>query len=367
MGRAVVAEIDSSALRHNLTRVRKIAPGCPVAAVIKADGYGHGLNRAARALSAAEACAVACMEEALCLREAGFTQPIILLEGFFDPAELELIARHGLISVIHHRWQLQALERVRLPVPIRVWIKLDSGMHRLGFSPEELPEARRRLAESPGVAGEMVLMTHLACADDRDSPATLRQLELFDRLRTATEAVSIANSAALLGWPAARRGWLRPGIMLYGATPFVDGSGEELGLRPAMTLRTSLIAVNRHRRGEAIGYGGSWVCPEDMPVGVAAIGYGDGYPRHAPPGTPVLVNGRAVPLIGRVSMDMITVDLRSQPQARAGDPVILWGRGLPVETVAEHAGTISYELLCGVARSRVRYRETQEMNNGQIP
>ena len=300
-----------------------------------------------------DAYAVACLEEALQLREADFSHPVILLEGFFDTAELESIARYNLIAVIHHEWQLSALEQARLAAPIQVWLKVDSGMHRLGFPPEQIPAARQRLVACNSVTGPVTVMTHLANADDCEDPATVQQLARFDAV--ATSDCSIANSAAILGWPQARRGWLRPGIMLYGVSPFVTGNGGSCALQPVMTLRSTLIAVNRHQRGAPVGYGGSWRCPEDMPVGVVAIGYGDGYPRHAQAGTPVLLNGKEVPLIGRVSMDMITVDLRSQPQAGIGDPVVLWGEGLPVETVAEHADTIAYELLCGVARKRVRY------------
>ncbi len=365
MSRPLVAEIDVAALRHNLNRVREQVPGQPVVAVVKADGYGHGLVRAARALAAAEAFGVACIEEALLLREAGFDHPIVLLEGFFEIAELESVARQRLVAVIHHPWQLEMLERARLPVPLRVWLKVDSGMHRLGFPPAEIPEARMRLMSCGNVQRPVVLMTHLANADDREDPATLRQLALFDEVHGGEGECSIANSAAILGWPQACRGWLRPGIMLYGAAPFLHGTGEAWGLRPVMTLRSRLIAVNRYPKGAAIGYGGSWCCPEAMAVGVVAVGYGDGYPRHAPSGTPVLVNGRRVPLVGRVSMDMITVDLRNQPQARVGDPVVLWGRGLPVENVAEHAGTIAYELLCSVAHRRVQYEVVnQERNDG---
>ncbi len=364
MSRTVIAEINPAALQHNLSRVRAVAPKCPVAAVIKADGYGHGLIRVARALSGADAYAVTCIGEALQLREAGFSLPVILLEGFFDAAELESITRYNLIAVIHHEWQLRALEQARLTAPIQVWLKVDSGMHRLGFPPQQIPAARQRLAACDSVAGPITIMTHLANADDREDPATTQQLARFDAV--ASDDCSIANSAAILGWPQTRRGWLRPGIMLYGASPFVTGSGESCQLQPVMTLRSTLVAVNHHRRGAPVGYGGNWRCPEEMPVGVVAIGYGDGYPRHARPGTPVLLNGKRVPLIGRVSMDMITVDLRSQPQAGIGDPVVLWGKGLPVETVAEHAGTIAYELLCGVTRKRVHHTETQEGNNGKI-
>ncbi len=364
MSRPVTAEIDSAALHHNLRRVRELAPDHPVVAIIKADGYGHGLVRVARALADADAFGVACLEEALILREAGLSHPIVLLEGFFAADELPILVRHNLIAVVHHEWQLRALERVRLAGAISVWLKVDTGMHRLGFSPHALPSVRRRLDACHTVRGPVVLMTHLASADNREDLTTLRQLALFEEAGGNEHECSIANSAAILGWPRARRGWLRPGIMLYGVSPFERGSGEACGLQPAMTLRSRLIAVNRYPKGAAIGYGGTWRCPEEMPVGVVAIGYGDGYPRHAPAGTPVLVNGRTVAVVGRVSMDMITVDLRSQPEAAEGDPVVLWGKGLPVETVAERAGTIAYELLCGVARRRVHYEVVQEANDG---
>ena len=233
-------------------------------------------------------------------------------------------------------------------------------MHRLGFDPAALSDVRERLARCPAVAGEPVVMTHLACADDPDDPATDHQLATFAGCVGAEETVSIANSAALLGWPGARRGWLRPGIMLYGVSPFIAGVANAAAdeLRPVMTLRSELICVRHLPAGASIGYGAAWMAPEAMPVGVVAAGYGDGYPRHAPSGTPVLVDGREVPLIGRVSMDMLTVDLRGLPDARPGDPVTLWGAGLPVARIAEAAGTIGYELLCHVTPRVPRYYDS---------
>jgi len=243
------------------------------------------------------------------------------------------------------------LERAPSDIPVVAWLKIDTGMHRLGFAPEAAAAAYARLRDCRAVAGPPRLMTHLANADDRADAYTEDQLARFD---TATADLtgprSIANSAGLLGWSAAQRDWVRPGIMLYGVSPFSDTEAGALGLRPVMTLHSELIAVNHYRRGDAIGYGGTWACPEDMPVGVVGIGYGDGYPRHAVSGTPVLLNGRTVELVGRVSMDMICVDLRTQPRARVGDPVVLWGQGLPVEVVADHASTIGYELLCSVTQ-----------------
>jgi alanine racemase len=352
-GRATRVEIDLGALRHNLTVARAAAPGSRVMAAIKANGYGHGLQRVARALAQADAFGVACINEALELRRSGIRQPIVLLEGFFHADELPLIGSNGLETVIHRPGQLEALEAYRGRPPLRVWIKVDSGMHRLGFPPETVAAVHARLLACAGVefAG---FVTHLANADDRQDPKTRSQLDTFAAATGGLPGLrSIANSAGVLGWPASHGDWVRPGVMLYGVSPFCAGSGGQHDLRPVMTLRSELIAVNRLDAGATVGYGGSWRCPEAMPVGVVAVGYGDGYPRHAAPGTPVLVNGRRVPLIGRVSMDMITVDLRSQPDAAVGAPAVLWGDGLPVEQVADQAGTIAYELLCGVTQ-RVR-------------
>jgi len=347
--RATQVVIDLSALRHNLQQVRSAAPGSKVMAAIKANGYGHGLVRVAQALQHADAFGVASIGEAIQLRQAGIKQPIVLLEGFFQADELPLIAQHDFIIAVHHAAQLEMLERAQLERPVQVWLKVDSGMHRLGFEPTAVPAAWQRLECCTNVAKVIGFMTHLANADNREDSATEAQLELFRQVTAGLPGQrSIANSAAVLGWPQSHSEWVRPGIMLYGISPFLSGDGREHGLRPVMTLRSELIAVNRLKRGDAVGYGGTFVCPEDMPVGVVAAGYGDGYPRHAPAGTPVLVNGRRVPLVGRVSMDMITVDLCSQPDAKPGDPVVLWGEGLPVEEIAAHAGTIAYELVCRV-------------------
>ncbi len=364
MSRAIEAHIDLSACQANLHTVRRHAPSSRVLAVIKAGGYGHGLVRVARALAhaganwstGADAFGVASIDEALQLREAGITTPIVLLEGFFETEELADIAARELVTVVHHPWQLAALEATRLSRPLAVILKIDTGMHRLGFDPGEVAAAYRRLVACPAVDG-IQFMTHLACADERGNEATLRQIDVFAAATADLPgARSIANSAAVLQWPASHADWVRPGIMLYGVSPFPDTVGRDEGLAPVMTLKSRLIGVRRCRRGDTVGYGASWRCPEDMPVGIVAAGYGDGYPRSAPAGTPVLVKARRVPLVGRVSMDMLCVDLRSLPHAEVGDEVILWGAGLPVEEVARHAGTIPYELLCRV-NARVRFVE----------
>lgn len=351
MTRSVVATVDLSALSHNLARVREVAPNSRVMAVIKANAYGHGIVRIAQALHGIDAFGVACLEEALTLRGADIKTPIVLLEGVNDTDELALASTYRLELVVHHPAQVSMLERATLPMPVKIWLKVDTGMHRLGFVPEATPKAWTRLRACAAVDGTPRLLSHLANADDRRDRLTLDQCETFLGICEGLGGeASLANSGGLLGWPQAQLDWVRPGIMLYGVSPFVGRKGEQEGLRPVMTLSTRLIAVNHYKKGDAIGYGGAWVCPQDMPVGVAAIGYGDGYPRQAEPGTPVLVNGRRVPLVGRVSMDMICVDLRTQPQAQAGDPVHLWGNGLPVEEVADHASTIAYELLCRVTQ-----------------
>jgi alanine racemase len=357
------ATVDLSAIRHNLAVAAARAPDSRVIAVLKANGYGHGLVQAARAVSAADALAVSCLEEAMPLREAGFGHRLVLLEGPFEASELGVYERLRLDPVVHAPWQIELLQRRRPRRNLDVWLKVDTGMHRLGFPPGSIGDIHARLANCPGI-GSIRIMTHLACADDRRDATTTEQLEVLRRACDGLGAErSVCNSAGTLGWPSAHADWVRPGIMLYGASPFIDG-GERPPLRAAMTLEARLIAVNRHRRGDRVGYSGTYECPEDMPVGVVSIGYGDGYPRHAPNGTPVLVNGEPAELVGRVSMDMICVDLRRCPDAAVGDPVVLWGPDLPAESIAERCGTIAYELFCQITR-RVAYRYVDGAEYGE--
>lgn len=349
MSRPARALLDAGALKHNLQQVRRHAQRARVMAIVKANAYGHGLAWVARVLGeSADAFGVSSVEEGVLLRDAGVTRPVCLLEGFFTADELPLLAKLQLEPVIHHDGQLKALMQASPSPKLTVWIKVDTGMHRLGFAPAVAPAVVRQLRSASAVAG-VRLLSHFARAEFPGDAVTQSQINDFAGVSRNLEVeTSLANSAGILAWPASHLDWVRPGIMLYGASPLVDKDAATLGLKPVMTLESALIAVHARKKGDAIGYGGDWRCPEDMPVGVAAIGYGDGYPRHAPPGTPVLVNGQRVPTVGRVSMDMITLDLRTQPQAKIGDPVLLWGRGLPVEEVAESAGTLSYELLCHV-------------------
>lgn len=355
MGLGPKAFIDLSALEHNLLRVRQAAPASRVMVMLKANAYGHGTLTVAHALKHTDAMGLARVGEGVKLRQAGITNPIAILEGCFDADELQQAADNNLELVIHEPGQLRILQQQTISRPVRCWLKVNTGMNRLGFNLSQAMAAYTTLAECSNVADGVVIMTHLSNADNPEDPSTDQQINLLRPLIAETGALcSIANSGGILNWPDSHQDWVRPGIMLYGSSPFNGNTGRDDGLRPAMTLQSNLIAINNCSKGEGVGYGRTWICPEDMPVGVVAIGYGDGYPRHAPSGTPVLVNGVAVPLIGRVSMDMITVDLRTLPQAATGDRVTLWGEGLPAEIIAQHAGTISYDLFCGVT-NRVEF------------
>ncbi len=347
--RAAWLDIDLAALRHNFQIVRRHAPTCRTAAVIKANAYGHGLLPVARTLMAAgaDALAVSLVGEAQALRDAGLNLPILVLQGAFRKDDWQAAASHDFALTIHTETQLQQLSSQRLTAPLDIWLKLDTGMHRLGFKPENLPSLLARVQSLANVR-TVTLMTHLACADQPDSGSTRDQLNRFATAANALpQSKSVANSAAILAWPQAHYDWVRPGIMLYGASPF--GTSQPLArfdLRPVMALRAPLIAIQHCTAGDQVGYGGTWTCPQTMPIGIIGAGYADGYPRHAGNDTPVLVDQAIVRLVGRVSMDMLAVDLRNAPGACVGSTATLWGAGLPVEEIAAAAGTISYELLC---------------------
>jgi alanine racemase len=351
MTRPIRARIDLDAIQHNYRCAKSQAPAARALAVVKANAYGHGAVAVAQALAAdADAFAVASTEEAMELRDSGIRAPIVLLEGVFEPSELKLADRAQLQPVVHNQEQLEWVRRARPARPLPIWLKMDSGMHRIGFAPEEFAAAHETLASCAHV-GEIVLMTHLARADEPEHPTIAAQLGHFDTHAGGLPGLrSIANSAAILGCPSAHRDWLRPGIMLYGATPFGETHPSASALQPTMCLESKLINVRNLATGEAIGYGGRYVCPTPTRVGVVAAGYADGYPRHAPDGTPVAANGRNTRIIGRVSMDMLTVDLSDQPNARCGDPVQLWGDLIPANLVADASETIAYELFTGVSR-----------------
>jgi alanine racemase len=345
------AVVDTGALRHNLQQVRAIAPGARVMAVIKANAYGHGLVPAAKALAATDGFAVARPDEGVALRAAGLTNRVLLLEGVFSSEQLEAAVQQHFDVMVHSTAQLELLEQRQSRAGLTAWLKVDTGMNRLGFRVEEFADAYARLIRIPGIAASPPLVTHLANADDRRDPKTAGQVRAFKDITQGVEGErSLANSAGVLGWPATRGDWVRPGLMLYGATPFPSGTAEESGLRPVMTLQSEVIAVKRVVAGETVGYGGAWSAARDTRIAIVAAGYGDGYPRSTAAGTPVAINGHRAPLVGRVSMDMIAVDVTDLPAVAAGDPVVLWGEGVPVEEVARCAGTIPYELLCGVSQ-----------------
>ncbi|HJV81477.1 alanine racemase [Noviherbaspirillum sp.] len=350
MPRPLVATIHLSAMQHNLALARQCTPNAKVWGVVKANAYGHGLARGMRAFAAADGLALIEVDAAVRLRELGWQKPILLLEGFFDETDLPVLAAYHLQTAIHCNDQIDMLERAALTSQIDVHLKMNSGMNRLGFQPDAYRAAHARLRAIPAIR-HITLMTHFANADDAVN-ARLPLSEQIRRFERGTEGLpgerSISNSAAVLTRPDLRSNWVRPGIMLYGGTPG-GKTAEAFGLRPAMTLASEIIGVQQVGAGEAVGYGSRFVADRPMTIGVVACGYADGYPRHAPNGTPIVVEGQRTKLIGRVSMDMITVDLTGIPGAGIGSKAILWGNGLPIDEVADAAGTLGYELMCALA------------------
>ena len=346
MPRPIQAHINLSALENNLRMVRRTAPSARIMAVIKADGYGHGMLHVAEALSASDGFALLDIQDAMRLREAGFRQPVLMLEGFFGAEELALICEYNLTCVIHSTWQIALLDAYPKNAGLDVWLKVNSGMNRLGFAPGEVAQAMEQLRRHRAVR-EITLMTHFANADEARGVA--EPLALFNGIAAPYRvARSLANSAALLRYPETHGDWVRPGLMLYGASPFADASAQQFGLKPTMTLSSRIIAVQDLRAGDEIGYGALFRAEHAMRVGIVACGYADGYPRHAPNGTPILVDGQRTQTLGRVSMDMLYADLSKLPQADVGSRVVLWGEGMPIEEVARAAGTASYELMCAL-------------------
>ena len=356
MARPLFAQVNLAALAANVSLARQRAPGAQLLAVVKADAYGHGLLRVLPALDEADGLALLELDMAVALREHHYTRRILLIEGFFDERELPEIAQRRLAIVVHHDAQVQMLESVTLTRPLEVFVKVNTGMNRLGFRGAQVAAVCERLSRSPNVAALRVMM-HRARGEDDDGIA--EPLAAFDAAcKGLPYPRSIANSAGVIRYAEVGGDIVRPGIILYGATPFPYASAQELGLKPVMTLRSEIIGVQDLAANESVGYGGSYTTSRAHPIGVVACGYADGYPRLAPDGTPVLVCGKRVPMAGRVSMDMLTVDLTDVPEARVGSPVTLWGEGLPVDDVANAASTVGYELLCAVA-PRVRVVATK--------
>ncbi len=345
-------ELNMAALRHNVCRAREYAPGSKVMAVIKANAYGHGLIRIAQNLSAeVGALAVARLDEAIRLRKAGIQGRILILQGFSQIDEIEALLHYQLDVVVHSEAQVQLLESVALADSITIFLKIDTGMNRLGIRPEQFSELLSRLQLCQCVRQPMVFMTHFANADDVQDVKTVQQLTVFTKAtKNYVGEKCMANSAAIIAWPDTRLDWVRPGLMLYGVSPMLKGFAKQLGLLPVMSLYSRIIAIKQVKKGETVGYGATWIAEKNTCLGVVSIGYGDGYPRHARQGTPVLIGNKRVPLIGRVSMDLLTVDLNGCSDVQLGDQVLLWGDGLPVEEIATCAGTIPYTLLCGITQ-----------------
>lgn len=351
MKRSAWVEIDHQALQHNLQRVRQVAPDSLVMCVIKANAYGHGMLEIANSLSSANGFAVSSVGEALTLRQAGYIHPILVMQGAKNIDDMYEAASNKLRLVIHDLSHFVLLDQCPRSIRVDVALKLDTGMHRLGLPVEEARTYYQRLEEHVNVSSSIWLMTHLACADDLSSNMTVRQLDRLKKQTIGIKAVrTIANSAGVLGWKRSHVNWVRPGIMLYGSSPFIDGNRDQSGLQAVMSLYAPVIALHELKQGDAIGYGATWHCEKDGWFAVVACGYGDGYPRHAPSGTPVWVNGAIATLVGRVSMDLIVIDV-DHIDVNVGDTVECWGAHVSVDTVARLAGTISYELLCNVGNS----------------
>jgi len=347
----VRAIINLKALKHNLSVLQKTAPKSKILAVIKANAYGHGLIKVAQTLDNIYAFGVARIDEAICLRNKEISKDILLLEGFMSALDLPVLVFYNFQTVIHCSEQVDILLNASLKNPLKIWLKLDIGMHRLGFDPEVFNAVFKTLMNCPNVKKPINIISHFDCADELKNPRTEQQITLFKKYISGDVGlVSQANSAAIFAWPEAHHDVIRPGISLYGISPFVNKTVKDQQLKAVMTLKSKLIAVRVHLKGESIGYGAKWTAKSNTIVGVVAMGYGDGYPRMAPQGTPVLINSRIVPLIGRVSMDMLTVDLGLNCTEKVGDDVILWGDGLPVNDVAKHIGTIGYELVTKLTR-----------------
>lgn len=346
MSRPTRAVIDLQALRHNYQLAQSLAPESKTIPMVKANAYGHGAIKVSQALAdIAPAFGVACIEEALELRDAGIKQPVLLLEGAFDAAELKLAATKGFWVMVENHQQKEAIINADLALPLTVWLGVDTGMHRLGFQPGDIAEVYKTLNSSRNISQPIVFTSHFACADDLNNKATLKQIDAFKACAPVTALQSLANSAAILAWPKAQREWQRPGYMLYGNSPFAVPQENADQLKPVMSFESAVISLRTIAAGESVGYTANWTAEQDSTIATITVGYGDGYPRNATNGTPVLINGIRCPLVGRVSMDMITVDVTELREVQIGDKAVLWGPKLPVNEVASYCDTIGYELL----------------------
>lgn len=361
MSRTAIATLSTENLLHNLAVIKEKAPRSKVIGMVKANAYGHGLRSVSLRLQHhVDLLGVASIDEALALRKAGVVTPIILMEGVFEPQELLIAATEGFHVVFHASHQIEWLAHITIPLPIHAWLKIDTGMGRLGFPLDHAHQAYEQLHNQHAIDTPIRIMSHFACSEDKNNPLNMKQIHAFiEWTKTIPKTeYSLCNSGGIFNFPDYQFDFVRPGISLYGASPFEQVTAHELNLKPVMTLQTNLIAVRMFKKGSTLGYGARYTCPEDMPVGVIAFGYGDGYPRSIKDGAPVLINGVECQIAGRISMDMLTVDLRRLPTARIGDHVVLWGMGLPVEKVAQFTNNVCYDLLTGV-KDRVKFYWTR--------
>lgn len=356
MARKTLCTLSTANLLHNLEVIRSKAPKSKIMAMVKANAYGHGIRSVSQRLQGhIDALGVACIDEALALRQAGVTTPITLAEGIFAPEELCVAAEQGFTVVFHSDHQIGWLQQTKLPAKLRAWIKINTGMGRLGFYPEAAEKAMKTLSENASIIQPVGIISHFACADEPVHPLNAEQIASFTSFAEKYPGErSFCNSAAIFAFPKMQFDMVRPGLALYGASPLAGKSAASLGLKPVMTFKTELIAIQKFKRGESVGYGAGFVCPEDMPVGIASVGYGDGYPRVVQEGASVLVGEERCSLLGRIAMDMAAVDLRYCADADVGEKVTLWGEGLPVEDLATYSGRLSYDLLTGI-QNRVRF------------
>lgn len=358
MSRPTFVTIDIKALLHNLQMLKSLAPHSKIMCMLKSNAYGHGLVAIAKALPHADKLGVACIEEGLLLQKALVKNKIILLEGLFKIDEIKKADKAQFELVVHHKKQIEFLEKYKAINPFTVWVKLETGMHRLGFAKEEVEDAINRLLACQSIKKPLNFLTHCAQSENINKLFTLKQIKQFEsilkKLTMPFGARSLANSAAIINFPNAQYEWVRSGIMLYGVSPFNDKIAADFHFIPVMTFHSEIITIHHLKKGDRVGYGSSFICNKNMSIGVVACGYGDGYPRNAKNGTPVLVNGKKCVLAGRVSMDMLTIDLSENPEAKIGDPVILWGKGLPIEIIAKYSNNSPYELLTHIT-SRVKF------------
>ena len=359
MVRVATAVLSTENLLHNLEVIKKQSGNRKVIAMIKANAYGHGLRSVAMRLDGkVSSFGVASVDEALALRKVGVKSSITLMSGAFEPEDLLIASEQDFPLIFHEQQQIDWLNKTKLSKPIKIWLKIDTGMGRLGFNVSKAREAYDALSNNKQVIQPIGIISHLACAEEIDNPLNQTQIKEFKNfVKDLPGPKSLANSAAIFNFTDDLYDVVRPGLSLYGMSPIPNKTAKELNLKPVMTLQTKLVSVSQFRKDDHIGYGGRFICPEDMPIGVIAMGYGDGYPRTVQDGTPVLVNDKRCAIAGRVSMDMAMIDLRNCPSSQVGDPIILWGDGLPLEEIAPHTHNIPYDIICGV-QQRVKFHWT---------